>query len=343
RLMPDFKTDANLRKENARALRGVCREFVVLYRNLDLLSDALVAIDSSKFKAVNNRDRNFTVAKMKRRLEQIEKSIDRYLAMMDTAVRQEPEIAEAQNARLGEMATCAKETTGADDLTVEADRGYFGGEQVRACDDASITTFVPRPLRSGSKAKGRFAKQDFIYLPDENAYRCPAGEKLTWRYESVEGDKTMHSYWTTACAECPVKEQGTTGKEHRIKRWEHDAVVEAAQRRLDLDPGKMAVRRCTAEHPFGTLKSWMGGAHFLTRMKDKINAEMSLFVLAYKIKRMIKILGIKPLLETIRAHVGAWNALLTAVTALIDASKLINDTNHLLTKNTEKVQPETVF
>jgi len=219
RLMPDFKTIANLRTENAKAVRGVCREFVVLCRNLGLSSDALVAIDSSKFKAVNNRDRNFTVAKMKGRLEQIDMSIDRYLAMMDTADRQEPEIAEARKARLGEMATRAKETIGADDLTVVADRGYFGGERGCACDDACFTAFVPRPLRSGSKANGRFAKQDFIYLTDENAYRCPAGEKLTWRYESVEGGKTMHSCWTTACTECPLKEQCTTGKERRIKRW----------------------------------------------------------------------------------------------------------------------------
>ncbi len=396
RLSPDFKTIANFRKENTKALRGVCREFVVLCRTLDLFSDALVAIDSSKFKAVNNRDRNFTVAKMKRRLEQIEKSIDRYMAMMDTADRQEPEIAEARKARLGdkikvlkeqmeklkalegemletedkqlsltdpdarsmmtsgrgtgmvgynvqatvdakhhlivdheitqtgldngqlsEMATRAKEVIGVNDLTVVADRGYFEGEQLRACGEANITTFVPKPQTSRSKANGRFGKQDFVYLPDENAYRCPAGEKLTWRYDSVENGKTMHSYWTTACTECPLKAQCTTGKERRIKRWEHEAVLEAAQRRLDLDPEKMAVRRCTAEHPFGTLKSWMGATHFLTRTKDRVNAEMSLYVLAYNIKRMIKILGIKPLLEAIRAHGEALNTLLAAIAAWI--------------------------
>ncbi len=435
RLMPDFKTIANFRKENTKALREICREFVVLCRNLDLFSDALVAIDSSKFKAVNNRDRNFTVAKMKRRLEQIDKSIDRYMAMMDTADRQEPEIAEARKGRLGEkieilkeqtkklkaleaemletedrqlsltdpdarsmmtsgrgtgmvgynvqatidakhhliidheitqsgldcgqlseMATRAKEAIGADDLTVVADRGYFEGEQLRACNDAGITTFVPRPLRSGSKAKGRFGKQDFVYLPEEDVYRCPAGEKLTWRYDSVEGGKTMHSYWTTACTECPLKEQCTTGKERRIKRWEHEAVVEAAQRRLDLDPEKMAVRRCTAEHPFGTLKSWMGATHFLTTTKDKVNAEMSLYVLAYNIKRIIKILGIKPLLEAIRAHRKALIGLLRAMTAqtgpsrrfgtitpCISTSKLINYVNILLTRNTQEAQTETVF
>ena len=400
RLMPDFKTIANFRKVNAKALRGVCREFVVLCRNLDLFADGLVAIDSSKFKAVNNRDRNFTVAKMKRRLEQIEKSIDRYMAMMDTADRQEPEIAEARKARLGdkiktlkeqveklkqfeaqmleaedkqlsltdpdarsmmtsgrgtgmvgynvqatvdakhhliidhevtqtgldngqlaEMATRAKEATGVDDLTVVADRGYFEGEQIRACDEANITTFVPKPQTSGSKAKGRFGKQDFIYLPDENAYRCPAGEKLIWHCSVVENGKTLHIYWTTACDACPLKTQCTTGKERRIKRWEHEALLEAAQRRLDFDPEKMVVRRCTAEHPFGTLKSWMGATHFLTRTKERVGAEMSLYVLAYNIKRMIKILGIGPLLEAIRAYGEALAAFLRVSVASIGQSQ----------------------
>jgi transposase len=400
RLMPDFKTIANFRKVNAKALRGVCREFVVLCRNLDLFADGLVAIDSSKFKAVNNRDRNFTVAKMKRRLEQIEKSIDRYMAMMDTADLQEPEIAEARKARLGEkiktlkeqmeklktfeaemleaedkqlsltdpdarsmmtsgrgtgmvgynvqatvdakhhliidheitqtgldngqlaeMATRAKEVIGADDLTVVADRGYFEGEQMRVCDEANITTFVPKRLTSGSKAKGRFGKQDFVYLPDENTYRCPAGEKLTWRYSYDQDGKTQHRYWTAACPDCPLKEKCTTGDQRRISRWEHEAVLDAAQRRLDLDPEKMAVRRCTAEHPFGTLKSWMGATHFLTRTKERVGAEMSLYVLAYNIKRMIRILGIKPLLEAIRAHGEATTVLSQAIVAWIDRSQ----------------------
>ena len=396
RLMPDFKTISNFRKVNAKALRAVCREFVLLCRNLDLFSEALVAIDSSKFKAVNNRDRNFTVAKMKRRLEQIEKSIDRYMAMMDTADRQEPEIAEARKTRLAdkikilkeqmeklktfeaemletkdkqlsltdpdarsmmtsgrgtgmvgynvqasvdaqhhliadfevtqsgldtdqlaEMAMRAKEAIGAGVLTVVADRGYFEGEQIRACDEAGITTFVPKRLTSGSKAKGRFGKQDFVYLPDEDAYRCPADEKLTWRYSYDQDGKTQHRYWTMACPDCPLKEKCTTGSERRISRWEHEAVLDAAQRRLDLDPEKMAVRRCTAEHPFGTLKAWMGATHFLTRTKERVSAEMSLHVLAYNMKRMIKIMGIGPLLAAIRAYREALTAFLQVIMALV--------------------------
>ena len=143
----------------------------------------------------------------------------------------------------------AKEATGVDDLTVVVDRGYYEGEQIRACDEADITIFVPKPLTSGSKAKGRFGKQDFVYLPDEDVYRCPADEKLTWRFKRVERGKMLHRYWTTACAECALKEKCTTAPWRRISRWEHEAVLEAAQRRLDLDPEKMAVRRCSAEHP----------------------------------------------------------------------------------------------
>ena len=90
RLMPDFKTIANFRKNNSKAIRGVCRQFVVLCQQLGLFGENLVAIDGSKFKAVNNRDRNFTSAKLKRRMEEIEASNSRYLASLDAADRQIP-------------------------------------------------------------------------------------------------------------------------------------------------------------------------------------------------------------------------------------------------------------
>ena len=123
------------------------------------------------------------------------------------------------------------------------------------------------------------------------------------RFRCYQDGKTSHCYATTACATCALQEKCTTGPPwRRIRRWEHEAVLDEAQRRLDLDPEKMAVRRCTAEHPFGTLKSWMGVTHFLTRTMERVSAEMSLHVLAYNMKRMIKIMGLGPLLEAIRAH-----------------------------------------
>jgi len=109
RLMPDFKTIARFRKDNGKAIRAVCRQFVMLCQQLDLFSDALVAIDGSKFKAVNNRDRNFTSAKLKRRMEDIESSINRYLVALETADRQEPAIAKAKTERLEDKIAALKD------------------------------------------------------------------------------------------------------------------------------------------------------------------------------------------------------------------------------------------
>ncbi len=380
RLMPDFKTIADFRKDNGEAIRRVCREFVVLCRRLDLFAEALVAIDGSKFKAVNNRDRNFTRAKMKRRLEQIEESIDRYLSQLDSADRQEPSLAEAKAIRLTDkiaalkeqmqrlkklegqmlrqpdkqisltdpdarsmatsgrgsgmvgynvqaavdakhhlivahkvtnvgpdrsqlspMAKQAREAMDAEGLEVVADRGYFKGEEILACDEAGITVFVPKPLTSRSKAEGRFGKQDFRYLADDDVYLCPAGERLTWRYATEEQGQVLSRYWTSACLSCPIKKLCTTGKERRITRWEHEAVLEAMQARLDRDPHKMRVRRQTVEHPFGTIKAWMGATHFLMKTLQRVRTEMSLHVLAYNLKRVMKIIGIGPLIEAMRA------------------------------------------
>jgi transposase len=160
---------------------------------------------------------------------------------------------------------------------------------------------VPKPLTSGAKAEGRFGKQDFVYLPEEDVYRCPAGERLTWRFDNVEGGLTIRHYWTTACQECPIKARCTPGKERRIRRWEHEGVIDAMQDRLDRAPEMMRIRRQTAEHPFGTIKAWMGATHFLTKTLGQVGTEMSLHVLAYNLKRVIAILGVGPLLEAIRA------------------------------------------
>lgn len=378
RLMPDFKTIANFRKDNGKAIRGVCRQFVVLCRQLGLLSEALVAIDGSKFKAVNNRDRNFTSAKLQRRMKEIETSINRYLAALDTADRQEISVAQIKTERLQDkisalkkhmrelkdlevklnvtpdkqislndpdarsmktrgtgmvgynvqtavetkhhlivahkvtnigidrsqlssMAEQARSAVGSQELTAVADRGYFKGEEILACQRAGITVFVPKPLTSGSKAEGRFGKQDFIYVADDDEYRCPAGQRLIKRFTSVEDGLTLHSYWSSDCQVCALHDQCTTGKERRIKRWEHEAVLEAMQERLDRAPDMVRIRRQTAEHPFGTIKSWMGATHFLTKTLDRVSTEMSLHVLAYNVKRVMKLLGIGALIDAIRA------------------------------------------
>jgi transposase len=374
RLMPDFKTIANFRKDNGRAIRQVCRQFIVLCRQLNLFAEAIVAIDGSKFKAVNNRDKNFTPAKMQRRMAQIEQSIARYLADMDTADRAEPETAELKKGRLqdkiaalkeqmqqlkeietrmraapdqqisltdpdarsmnargsgivgynvqtaveaknhlivahevtnvgndrGHLATMANQARAAmdtEELMVIADRGYFSGDEILACDQAGMTPFVPKPLNSNSKADGRFGKPDFIYIASDDEYRCPAGQRLIKRFTTVEAGMTLDIYWSSACPRCPIKAQCTTGSERRVRRWVHEAVIDAMQQRLDRDPNKMRVRRQTVEHPFGTIKYWMGWTHFLTKTLARVRTEMSLHVLAYNLKRVMRILGIGAMLR----------------------------------------------
>ncbi len=378
RLTPDFKTIADFRKDNGKAIRGVCRQFVVLCQQLGLFSEALVAIDGSKFKAVNNRDRNFTNAKLQRRMAEIESSISRYLAGLDTADRQEPAVAHAKTERLHDkiaalkaqmkelkemevrltaapdkqisltdpdarsmktrgtgvvgynvqtavdtkhhlivahevtnvgtdrdqltsMATHARTAMAVKDLTVIADRGYFNGEEVLACHEAGITAIVPKTTTSGAKAEGRFDRADFIYDAKNNEYRCPAGQHLTWRFATVEKGLMQHRYWSSHCKLCAIKEKCTPGGQRRVTRWEHEAVLEAMQTRLDQAPESMRIRRQTVEHPFGTIKLWMGSAHFLTKTLKHVSTEMSLHVLAYNMKRVMQLLGNRALIEAMRA------------------------------------------
>ena len=381
RLVPDHKTIADFRKDNGRAIRQVCTQFVALCRAMGLLNTASVAIDGSKFKAVNNRDKNFTVAKVDRRRAQIEESVARYLQQLDTADRQEPsEMLVAKTtrlkekiARLGEamqrlvaieaqmraspdqqisltdpdarsmatsgrgsgvvgynvqvavetehhlivahdvinigndrgqlarMSKAAKETLQTGALEVVADRGYFDSEEILACDQAGITVTLPKPMTSGAKADGRFGKQDFRYVAEEDVYVCPAGERLAYHYTNVENGLILRRYWTNACQSCAIKPNCTTGKERRITRWEHEEVLEAVQRRLDLNPGAMRRRREVVEHPFGTIKMRMGATHFLMKTLPKVASEMALHVLAYNLTRVLNILGVKPLLAALRA------------------------------------------
>jgi transposase len=204
--------------------------------------------------------------------------------------------------QLANMAGQAKAAMGAEALEVLADRGYFSGEQVLACETIGVTAYVPRPLTSGAKAQGRFGKQDFVYLPSENAYRCPAGQRLPYRMTTVENGLRLHRYWDRAsCQACGLKPRCTPSLERRVTRWEHEAVIDAMQERLDRRPDVMRVRRATVEHAFGTLKAWMGATHFKTRTLEKARTEMSLHVLAYNLKRVIALIGVQPLIAAMQA------------------------------------------
>jgi transposase len=375
RLAPDFKTIADFRKDHGTAIRNVCREFVLLCRRLQLFADGIVAIDGSKFKAVNNRDKNFTRHKIDVRRQQLEHSISRYLAELDRADRQpelvlperaarlkdrigklkeqmrelgqmeqrleasgerqvsltDPDARSMATSRLGSavvgynvqaavdakhhmivahevtnsitdqgqlptMAKAAKEAIQHRKPVVLADRGYFEGYDILECERAGIATLVPKALTSNSKFQGRFDKRDFVYDERRDEYRCPAGQIAIRRYTSIERGKTLHRYWTSACPTCPIKSQCTPSDYRRITRWEHEDVLEMVQARLDGAPQASRLRQQTIEHVFGTLKAWMGSTHFLTRTLPRVRTEMSLQVLAYNLKRAIKILGAQKLM-----------------------------------------------
>jgi hypothetical protein len=207
----------------------------------------------------------------------------------------------SDRSQLANIASQAKDVLGADHLDVVADRGYFNSPEILACEQAAITVTMPKPMTSGAKSDGRYGKQDFVYLPTEDVYRCPAGGKLTYRYTNAEDGKALRRYWTTACSSCSLKARCTTGSERRITRWEHEHVLEAVQQRLDKNPQAMRVRRETVEHPFGTLKMRMGATHFLMKTLPRVATEMALHVLAYNLTRVMNILGIQPLMAAMRA------------------------------------------
>lgn len=378
RCSPDFKTLADFRKDNGPAIRRVCSQFVLLCRRMMLFTDAVAAIDGSKFKAVNGRDRNLSEAKLKGRLQQLESSVARYLDELDRADREPGQLPEARVAhlqhkiatvrehmkqleslgeamrrtpdqqlsmtdpdarsmvthgrgsgvvgynvqmaveaanhlivahevtneghdrhRLASTAHAAKAAMACDGLTVIADRGYYKGEEILACEQNGITPLVPKTQTSSSMAAGRFDKRDFRYDAGRDSYRCPANEEATRRMTTIENGSTVHVYWSSACPACPLHSACTTARYRRIRRWEHEAVLDTMQRRLNHHPEAMRVRRQTVEHVFGTLKAWMGSAHFLMRTLPKVATEMSLYVLAYNIKRVISIVGVKTMMRAI--------------------------------------------
>jgi Transposase DDE domain len=207
----------------------------------------------------------------------------------------------SDRAQLANMAKQAKAVLQAEDLAAVADRGYFNSPEILECAEAGITVTLPKPMTSGAKSQGRFGKQDFVYVPEKDVYRCPAGEQLTYRFSAEEQGKSIRRYWTTACPKCPLQSRCTTGPERRIPRWEHEHLLEAVQERLDASPEAMRMRRETVEHPFGTMKARMGATHFLTKTLPKVATEMALSVLAYNLTRVMNIVGVKPLIAAIGA------------------------------------------
>ena len=380
RLAPDFKTIADFRKDNGAAITAVCSRFVALCRSMKVFSHAIVAIDGSKLKAVNSRDRNFTVGKVRGRRQQLEESVARYLAELDRADRDPALLPEGRaphlkdklaklraqmekldaiekqleaapdhqisltdpdarsmtssgrgtgtvgynvqavvdakhhlivahdvtndghdRAQLSRMATKAREALGTERMTALADRGYFNAPEILACEEAGVIPLVPKPLTSNSKAEGRFDKRDFIYDEAADEYECPAGERAIHRFTAEEKGLTLLKYWSSACPRCQMRMKCTTASYRRITRWEHEHVLGRMQMLLDARPQAAVVRRQTVEHVFGTLKSWLGTTPLLTKTLPKVRSEVSLAVLAYNMKRMIKIVGTQGMVRAIAA------------------------------------------
>ena len=211
----------------------------------------------------------------------------------------------SDRAQLAPMGLLAQAATGCTTLTVLADRGYLSGEQVLACEGTGVLPCVPKTLTSGHAKRGLFTGQDFVYDAEKDHYTCPAGQHLTKgaaRSDRRTEDDAMDHYRNlTACLGCALKPRCTPTETRRVKRWVHEGVLDTMQARLDRMPEAMKIRRQTVEHPFGTLKAWMGATHFLTRTLAKVRTEMSLQVLAYNMKRMIQIFGVGPLMAAIRA------------------------------------------
>ena len=378
KLRPDFKTIADFRRDNPQAIKKVCREVTLWCKRLELFGGELVAIDGSKFVAVNSPKRNFTEKKLKRMIEEIDAKIDQYLKELDRQDKQEvgerslsteelkekierykqrrgqyeqlkkdlEQSGESQisltdpqsrsmrvghgvevsynvqivvdhkhklvlehevvnevtdQGQLSTMAKKAKETLEVESLEVVADRGYYNGEEVKACEQSGITAYVPKPNNSSNLKRGLFTKEDFVYDGGKDCYRCPAGKELSYRFNSVEQGRAVRSYEIFGCNRCELKSKCSINQRgrRRITRWMDEAILEAMARRVAEHPEKVELRKCLAEHPFGTIKRVMNQGYFLMRGLTKVGAEASLTILAYNLKRVINILGVRTMIEAL--------------------------------------------
>src|SRR3990170_2240618 len=377
RLSPDFKTIADFRRDHPEALKRVGRAFILLCRRLELFGGELLAIDGSKFRAVNARDRSYTPARLATLQRDIDRTIARYLRELErqdqveagtetpsadalrekiTALQQrragyqvlQEELAasgetvrsltdpdsrpmmsggrievcynvqtavdakhklilaeDVTNAagdrdQLSPMATAAQAVLGGATPVVVADQGYYHGAEIKTCLEAGLTPLVPRPHTSANEARGLFTKDDFVYDAIQDAYQCPAGERLTYRSTTVELGRTIKNYRTRACGRCALKPRCTGNRDGRkLTRWVDEHLLEEMAVRLRRDRAFFARRKALAEHPFGTMKRGMDQGYFLLKGLRKVRGEFSLTVLAYNLKRVFKLVNVPRLLEAL--------------------------------------------
>lgn len=379
KLQPDFKTLADFRKDNTKAIKQVCREFTLLCKKLNLFGGELIAIDGSKFSAVNHNGRAYTQNKIARLLKEIDEKIDAYLNGLDQQDQIETKIdkltteqiqeaianlkthradiekiqtqleasgqsqitltdsdsrlmhSPAQGSdvaynvqiavdskhkliaahevtndcddsqQLANMAIQTKDTLGVETIDVTADKGYGTDNEIKKCHDQNINCYVPKPERSPNKKLGLYTKENFHYDAINDHYICPANQELRFHHQTTQDNKTLKIYEGVACQGCVLRAQCTprpTGN-RQLSRFIHEEVIEAMRQRMRQHPDKVKQRKALVEHPFGTIKHWMNQGYFLMRGLEKVSAEMSLSVLAYNLKRVINILGVKELIAAV--------------------------------------------
>lgn len=382
-LRPDHKTISEFRRSNTDALQGVLRDFVLFLKDLTLIGNDLVAIDGSKFAAVNSNGRNYTNAKLKRLLAKVETAISEYLQKIDDndrddqrgggATRSDLEqrlenlqkrkaqyqsLSERLNAsdqsqmsltdpesrsmttgkngkdvcynvqsavdtshhlivaigvtndrndlrQLAPMVSQVEETLGERPLKVTADCGYHCAEQLKEVAEQKVETYVPETKKRRSGKDGRFGPSDFVYDDKRNLYICPSASELTFRskYWDKHHQKTYFLYRTSACRECRLRDRCVPDKARAkvVRRWEHQDIVDANDRRVAANPDVLETRRNTVEHPFGTLKRALNHGYFLMKRMTNVTAEISLSALVYNIKRLMKILPFDAIIEAVCA------------------------------------------
>ena len=376
-LQPDFETIADFRRDNRTAFKAVFREFVLLCRKLDLYGRELVAIDGTRLKAVNSRDRNFTREKLAKFLRSAEERLAEYLARLDRTDAEEspassarakglaekiaglqqrrdrymeiqaklertgesqvsltdpdsramathPKVGVGYNAQvavdakhklivahevtnegtdlglLARTAGAAKDALGVETIQAVADRGYYKGEDIQACEDAGIEAYVARPQRGSAVHDGLFRKDEFAYDPATDSYLCPGKQRLHPLCQSTtKGVERWHYANRPACLVCPIRPQCTSSTHRKVTRWVGEAVLDRMEARLATRPDILDRRREIVEHPFGSIKQWMNQGAFLMRGLEKVRGEFSLTALAYNMTRAINLVGVPGLLQAV--------------------------------------------
>ena len=381
KLTPDFKTIADFRKDNRDAIKRVCKEFVFLCRKLDLFGGELVAIDGSKFKAVNSKKRNFSEAKLKKKLRELEEKIEGYFKELEENDKSEVQVSSLDAKELGEkieqfkkrkeeyqellrklkesgetqisltdpdsramvnnqrvevcynvqitvddkhklildhdatnevkdnnqlskMSNRAKEVLEVDELEVLADKGYYDSVEIKECVDNGVIPYIPKPNPTVSKKinvpEPSFYKSEFRYDEKKDIYICPAGFELILKNRAKMHGRMMKLYKTGGCGGCQFQPKCTRNLRGRIiYRWEHEEILESMQKRIEENKEKVKRRQWLSEHPFGTIKRGFNQGYMLMRGIEKVGTEISLSVLAYNLRRVINIVGVKRLIAAV--------------------------------------------